>query len=261
MTAKKPCPDGVFCNGEETCQQGTCQSGSPRTCDDGLSCTADTCDVAQDACVHTSAICNNDGVCDSPCENTNNCLNDCGACTCVLDQDGNGLDQIQDILIVVDCAEGRTPTPPLTCDNADLNCDGVIDYCDASRVLCAFFGGSNCCEADIACGACCNSGANFNNPCLVMSEEFCGSVLIEEGVYRGDGTVCDAYPCDTFECTTDADCDDGNTCTTDSCTIDRVCAHGPVTNGTPCPDGVFCNGDETCQCPFSNFMGQYNFFL
>jgi hypothetical protein len=39
-------------------------------------------------------------------------------------------------------------------------------------------------------------------------------------------------------------CDDGNPCTTDSCDPER---HDPVLDGTPCPDGLFCNGMETCR--------------
>ncbi len=240
-----PCPDELFCNGDETCQWGVCHQGSPRTCDDGLSCTADTCNEAEDTCVHTPAECNDDSVCDSPCENADNCPGDCEGCDCVLDQDGDGLIRLTDLLNVVVCAEGDAPNPPLTCNDADLNCDGEIDYCDVSRVFCAFMGYPNCCEAEIACGACCSTGANFR-PCLVGSEEFCYSAIVDEGDYLGDGTVCDPWPCDATLCSTDEDCDDGNVCTTDTCTYGGLCENPPVPNGTPCFDEVFCNGDETC---------------
>ena len=240
------CPDNLFCNGDETCQQGVCQLGPPRTCDDGLTCTVDACDEAADTCGHTPAACNNDGVCDSPCESASNCAGDCGACTCVLDQDGSGSIQIQDVLNVVDCAEGRTPAPGLTCENADLDCDGVIDYCDVSRVVCAFNGHPNCCDMEIVCGACCNSGANFNDTCLVISQEFCLSLLIDAGEYLGDGTACDPYPCDATGCTADSDCDDQNVCTDDFCLADGTCVNESVPNGTACPDNLFCNGEELC---------------
>jgi CSLREA domain-containing protein len=39
------CPDGDVCNGDETCQSGTCTSGSPPVCDDTNPCTTDTCDA------------------------------------------------------------------------------------------------------------------------------------------------------------------------------------------------------------------------
>jgi hypothetical protein len=40
-----PCADDTVCNGDETCQAGTCTAGTPLSCDDGLYCTGvETCD-------------------------------------------------------------------------------------------------------------------------------------------------------------------------------------------------------------------------
>jgi hypothetical protein len=50
-----PCPDDLFCNGDETCQSGSCEAGAPRNCDDGLSCTGDVCIEAHDECLHVPA--------------------------------------------------------------------------------------------------------------------------------------------------------------------------------------------------------------
>ena len=238
-----PCSDESFCNGEETCHLGACQFGPPRSCDDALACTVDTCDKAKDACVHAPAECNNDGVCDSPCENADNCAGDCDGCHCVLDQDGNDLIQMQDVLNVALCADGKIPDPPLTCDSADLNCDGAVDYCDVSRVVCAFQGNLDCCEAKIACGACCNSGVAFE-PCLVISEAFCHSELIK-GDYLGNGTECHPDACAATECMTHDDCHDKNPCTADVCK-EGTCVHDNLESGTPCSDESFCNGEETC---------------
>jgi predicted ribosomally synthesized peptide with SipW-like signal peptide len=60
---------------------------------------------------------------------------------------------------------------------------------------------------------------------------------------RDDGRK---YPCG--ECLSDADCDDGNPCTDNTC---EVGAGGltecvSVSNNDPCDDGVFCNGQDTC---------------
>ncbi len=45
------CDDGVFCNGPEQCVGGDCHpSGDP--CDDGVACTADVCDEAEDTCTN-----------------------------------------------------------------------------------------------------------------------------------------------------------------------------------------------------------------
>ncbi len=35
------CDDGLFCNGPETCNGGTCQAGTPVACSDGVSCKLD----------------------------------------------------------------------------------------------------------------------------------------------------------------------------------------------------------------------------
>ena len=55
------CSEGVFCNGDETCDgAGTCQAGTSVDCDDGVGCTADSCNEATDSCDNTP----NDSMCD-----------------------------------------------------------------------------------------------------------------------------------------------------------------------------------------------------
>jgi hypothetical protein len=51
------CDDGSVCDGPETCQPATglCHSGTPPSCDDGSSCTLDSCSTQANACVHASA--------------------------------------------------------------------------------------------------------------------------------------------------------------------------------------------------------------
>jgi len=46
-----------------------------------------------------------------------------------------------------------------------------------------------------------------------------------------------------FDCTSDQDCDDDNVCTDEAC-VDGACQHANNTN--PCPDDLFCNGEEYC---------------
>jgi hypothetical protein len=67
------CDDGVFCNGVEQCLQGRCAAGVPPTVDDGVACTADTCDEATGRVLHTpddsrcddGKFCNGEEHCDS----------------------------------------------------------------------------------------------------------------------------------------------------------------------------------------------------
>jgi len=54
------CDDGLFCNGEETCVGGFCQAGTPVNCNDGVSCTVDSCNENTDSCDNVP----NDDLCD-----------------------------------------------------------------------------------------------------------------------------------------------------------------------------------------------------
>ena len=61
------CNDGVFCNGEEQCVMGTCQTGTPPSCDDGIECTTDTCNEPDRRCDHVAPDADGDGVRDQAC--------------------------------------------------------------------------------------------------------------------------------------------------------------------------------------------------
>ncbi len=52
---------------------------------------------------------------------------------------------------------------------------------------------------------------------------------------------CDICATVTCGCNSDADCDDGDLCTTDEC-LEGECVSTPI----ECDDGLFCNGEETC---------------
>ncbi len=58
------CNDGLFCNGEETCDSSSgvavCQAGSAPSCDDGVSCTVDACNEGAGMCTNTP----NNAICD-----------------------------------------------------------------------------------------------------------------------------------------------------------------------------------------------------
>lgn len=47
--ASADCANGVFCDGAEVCDAGSCQAGSD-PCNDGSNCTDDTCDEDADTC-------------------------------------------------------------------------------------------------------------------------------------------------------------------------------------------------------------------
>eukprot|EP00899_Mesostigma_viride_P021639 jgi/Mesvir1/29477/Mv25115-RA.1 len=63
------CRDGVFCNGQETCDpEAGCLPGATISCDDGVACTFDSCDEPADACVNApnSKFCDDGQFCNGP---------------------------------------------------------------------------------------------------------------------------------------------------------------------------------------------------
>lgn len=58
------CDDNPVCNGHETCKSGVCTAGTPLNCDDGKSCTADSCDAVK-GCQNTphNDACNDNNLC------------------------------------------------------------------------------------------------------------------------------------------------------------------------------------------------------
>lgn len=70
--------------------------------------------------------------------------------------------------------------------------------------------------------------------------------------YVADCALQSVFPTDAVatiiqpECLVNADCNDGNPCTDDSC-VSNACVYQAVSDGTPCDDGLYCNGTDTCQ--------------
>ncbi len=47
------CDDPIFCNGHESCLNGTCVAGAATDCSDGVACTTDACDESSRRCTHS----------------------------------------------------------------------------------------------------------------------------------------------------------------------------------------------------------------
>jgi len=212
------CSDSDACNGEETCQAGICEAGTPVVCDDTNPCTDDACVPATGACEYTAddtnvcadgTVCNGDEVCSGgacqtgtplDCNDTNVCTDD--SCDAVLGcQHANNTASCDDGNACTSgdtCASGTClPGTPLTCDDADV-CNG-LETCDPQTGCVA--------GTPLACD---------------------------------DGSWCNGLEtCDTLSgCQPGAapDCDDGVTCTADSCndTTD-TCDHADsCLTGTHC---------------------------
>ena len=126
-------------------------------------------------------------------------------------------------------------------------------------------------EADVAVQICCLEGASFyflaapedcdaedqviaetidlcDKVCCQLGEKFkfttAGACAVAEGK-QAPADECEVLP---IECTTDADCDDGDVCTDDDCKA-SVCYNKPLT-GVPCDDGDDCTVNDSCQAGF-----------
>ncbi len=95
-----PCQNGDFCDGPEVCDPVLdCQPGTAVDCDDGVSCTVDSCDEVGDACVNSA----DDALCDD-------------ALFC------NGAETCDAVL---DCQIGPDPCTPFACDDVIDDCVGT----------------------------------------------------------------------------------------------------------------------------------------
>jgi len=72
---------------------------------------------------------------------------------------------------------------------------------------------------------------------------------VPDGYECPDTDLCDGTEiCRSGQCVDGQplDCVNSNPCTIDSCDPATGCVHDPVVDGTPCPNGNPCDGDETC---------------
>lgn len=223
------CDDGAYCTTGDTCTFGVC-GGSPRSCGDGIPCTADSCNETTDQCVHApnSAICDNGQYCD-----------------------GNE---------VCNPSIGCQPGTPVVCSDGFActldSCNEITDECDHApdNALCTdhqFCNGVETCDVLAGCLAGTPVNCNDGISCTV---DACDEV-VDQCTHSADHPSCNnGLFCDGAEVCNPAagcqagppiDCGDGVGCTMDSCdeAIDQ-CVHAP--NSAACDNGAFCDGAETC---------------
>ncbi len=251
------CSDGLYCNGTDTCSGGSCSVHTGNPCSGGPVCN-NTCNEAADNCytssgtactddgnVCTNDICNGTGSCTHP-NNTASC-NDGNACTTVDTCSGGA------------CVGGS----PLSCDDGNVCTD---DSCNSASG-CVYSNNTASCNDGNACTTAdtCSGGACVGGPALSCDD---GKICTSDSCNPQTGCVYAALPgccsqdsdctdnnlctgierCDviTGSCVpgTPPSCDDGNSCTDDSCNPPTGCAY--TNNSTPCDDGLFCNGYDSC---------------
>jgi hypothetical protein len=210
------CTDNNACTLGDTCQSGTCHSGSLRSCD------------ASDQC-HDAGTCNpTTGLCSNPPKAEKTPCNDSDACTqtdyCVTGEckgfspiGCTASDQCHDVG-TCDHTTGECSDPP---KQNDLPCDD----------------NNACTEGDTCQGGHCQGGSTKNCPA-------------SDQCHVG---VCDTVSgeCGTEVAALGTSCDDGNNCTTDDACQGGTCAGSgsgfvgpgeqcaPATPGTPGPFGDF----------------------
>ena len=218
------CTNGLFCDGLEICDYlFGCVDGTPPDCDDGVPCTADSCDEPNDECLHAP----NPNVCD----------------------DGQFCNGQETCDPVSDCQPGIPPC------KGGLACDEIIDGC----VECL---SDEICNDDLHCNGreVCESGVcihvdppscNDNKACTVDQcdpvTDACVSTpdnsLCNNGLYCDGVEICN--PQTGCQPGPQVNCNDNVPCTNDLCVeATDQCTHTP--KNTSCDDGLFCNGAEVC---------------
>jgi len=269
------CDDGLFCNGAETCNAGSCQAGTPPNCNDGVACTTDSCNESTDSCNNTP----NNGACSDglfcngaeTCHATLGCqagtapnCNDGVACT--TDTCNESTDSCNNTPNNGACSDGLFCNGSETC-HATLGCqagtapncnDGVActaDSCNESTDSCNNIPNNAACDDGLFCNGAetCNAGAGCvagSDPCPGQScdegSDACVACIdagdCDDGLFCNGAEVCNAGTCQSGSA---PNCDDGIACTADSCNEGTDSCDHAANNGA-CDDGLFCNGSETC---------------
>ena len=205
---------------------GVC-AGTPRSCNDGNTCTTDICNATTGACEHI----NNSLTC-----------TDNNVCT-LYDVCNNGI-----------CQPGTTP---LVCNDnnpcTDDTCDPILGCKFTAKA-----GGSGCndnnvCTINDVCvnGNCTGtqiSCPDDGNACTTAScNPLTGCFQVNNTATCDDGNPCTVNDrCTNGICTgTPKSCDDGNPCTTDICNATTgACEH--INNSLTCTDNNVCTLNDVC---------------
>lgn len=212
------CSNGNLCDGLEVCDPERplhdslgCVLGEAPACDDGFSCTTDSCDPST-GCVFTPVHAN--------CDDQNAC---------------NGLELCLPALLGHD-ERGCLAGTPLVCDDS-RSC--TTDSCDPS-LGCTNTPVDQACDDQIPCTA------DACDP--LLGDTTTGCTHTANNGLCADGVDCTNDVCDlALGCVNtpvDALCKDAIACTSETCDAVKGCVITP--HDDLCDDGLFCNGRERC---------------
>jgi hypothetical protein len=272
--------DGLFCNGGSACAPTSsladtttgCAPTPAPVCDDGASCTTDTCDEAANTCVNTPT----DAACDDGhfCSGTERCAPGAagaGADGCIAGVApvcDDGLACTTDACSAVSDTCVATPVDA-TC-NDGLVCDGT-ERCMPSSATADARGcvAGTMPSCDDGAGCTMDQCSEVDGGCVhVATDSLCADGLFCDGVeHCAPGAGANAMGCvagtavscpsDGVACTVDACSEAAGACVStpnaSSCSATQVCdpAVGCVTGSActtsaDCDDANVCNGAETC---------------
>ncbi|MEK6675241.1 MAG: hypothetical protein AABZ47_06250 [Planctomycetota bacterium] len=264
-----PCNDGLFCTLTDVCGNGSCVGSGNR-------CPGQQCNETTDTCVDCSA--------NADCNDNNPCTNDvCQSGTCINSPNtvpcNDGLFcTSNDTCSGGVCVGGANPcSSNLTCDETNDRCvecfvnadcqespDNICttDTCSAQG-LCVHTNNTVTCNDGLFCtltdrctgGACVGSGARCSTAqfCLEDQDQ---CVQCRDANDCEDGNVCSQDVCENGSCvfppelsgTPCGNPTDGGLCNRpDSCNGAGACQSNIAPEGTSCPNGLFCDGNETCR--------------
>jgi len=267
------CQDGDACTIGDLCQDGECVPGAEKECNDGNSCTQDSCNPMS-GCQHEflTEECDDGNSCTTgdKCVNgvcTGMALVDCdddNPCTKDLCTPGGGC---SNIAVAGPCDDGDACTIGDYCQNGvcasglDKPCDDGNECTENScfNGACLFAPVDGDCDDENKCtliDQCINGKCLGGDPPDCDDQNLCTSELCDPAagcVYTVNELLCD----DDNLCTTNDTCvngncegtdllicDDNNECTLDNCSPDSGCFFAPWDGN--CDDGNPCTVNDAC---------------
>lgn len=211
------CDDGLFCNGAEICVGGQgCQAGNAIVCNDGLTCTSESCNENLNGCFVTLL---NHSFCDDGLYCNGNEI-----CNPNKPPPGTGCDAGSNVT----CTPDAYTCTDETCDEFSLSCISTPN------------------NANCAMGELCLPGSPGSDPLTGCKP----AAQCMNNTQCNDNNLCNGVEtCTMGICTpgTPLNCNDGIGCTLDGC--DPMLGCQSSNNNAYCDDGQACTGAEICDPP------------